>query len=206
MQETIGQTGMASRRSSKIRVATQKSQSVAKVVDPRAEKTRAAIAAAFAGLLMRRPYDRIRVSAITRKAAVGRATFYAHFATKDALLQAELARVVADTVVDTPKEPCLVECTRLFAHVQHARGIFRSLTGGTTHVVTERIIQDVLEARTATAATARGDVPARTPTFAPRFVASTLLTLIVWSLEQPSVPSPRELQEIFRSLVGRALG
>jgi len=90
--------------------------------------------------------------------------------------------------------------------VQHARGIFRSLTGGTTHVVTERIIQDVLEARIAAAATARGDVPATTPTFAPRFVASTLLTLIVWSLEQPSVPSPRELQEIFRSLVGRALG
>jgi len=128
MQETIGQTGMASRRSSKIRVTTQKSQSVAKVVDPRAEKTRAAIAAAFAGLLMRRPYDRIRVSAITRKAAVGRTTFYAHFATKDALLQAELVRVVADTLVDAPKEPCLVECTRLFAHVQHARGIFRSLT------------------------------------------------------------------------------
>jgi hypothetical protein len=45
-----------------------------------------------------------------------------------------------------------------------------------------------------------------TPTFAPRFVASTLLTLIAWSLEQPSVLSPDELQEIFRSLVGRALG
>jgi AcrR family transcriptional regulator len=155
---------------------------------------------------MRRPYDRIRVSAITRKAAVGRATFYAHFATKDALLRAELVRVVSHTLVDTPNEPCLVECTRLFAHVQHARDIFRSLTGGPAHVVTERIIQDALETRIAAAATARGDVPTMTPTFAPRFVASTLLTLIAWSLEQPSVPSPDELQEIFRSLVGRALG
>jgi AcrR family transcriptional regulator len=155
---------------------------------------------------MRRPYDRIRVSAIARKAAVGRATFYAHFATKDALLQGELVRVVSHTLVDTPKEPCLVECTKLFAHVRHARDIFRSLTSGPAHVVTERIIQDVLETRIAEAATARGDARTMTPTFAPRFVASTLLTLIVWSLEQPSVPSPDELQEIFRSLVGRALG
>jgi hypothetical protein len=110
------------------------------------------------------------------------------------------------TLVDTAKESCLVECTRLFAHVQHARAIFRSLTGGPTHVVTERIVQDVLEARIAAAVAARADAPALTPTFAPRFVASTLLTLIAWSLEQPSAPSPEQLQEIFQSLVGRALG
>lgn len=197
---------MASRRSAKVRVAIQKSRSVAEVVDPRVGKTRASIAAAFAGLLVRRPYDRIRASDITRKAAVGRATFYAHFATKDALLQAELMRVVSHTLVDTPKQPCLVECTRLFAHVQHVRGIFRALTVGPSHVVTERIIQDALETRIAAVATARGDKPGMSPTFVPRFVASTLLTLIAWSLEQSSAPSPDELQEIFRSLVGRALG
>jgi AcrR family transcriptional regulator len=197
---------MATRRSAKTAVAIQKSRTVAEVVDPRVAKTRASIAAAFAGLLMRRPYDRIRVSDITRKAAVGRATFYAHFANKDALLQAELVRVISLTLVDTDKESCLVECTRLFAHVQHARAIFRSLTGGPAHVVTERIVQDVLETRIAAAVAARVDAPALTPTFAPRFVASTLLTLIAWSLEQPSAPSPGQLQEIFRSLVGRALG
>ena len=197
---------MATRRSAKTPVVIQKSRTVAEVVDPRAAKTRAAIAAAFTALLLRRPYDRIRVSDITRKAAVGRATFYAHFANKDALLQAELVRIMSLTLVDTAKESCLVECTRLFAHVQHARAIFRSLTGGPTHVVTERIVQDVLEARIAAAVAARADAPALTPTFAPRFVASTLLTLIAWSLEQPSAPSPEQLQEIFQSLVGRALG
>jgi AcrR family transcriptional regulator len=197
---------MASRRSAKARVAIQKSRSVSEVVDPRVEKTRTSIAYAFTELLKRRSYDRIRVSEVTRKAAVGRATFYAHFATKDALLQAELVRVVSHTLIDTPTEPCLVESTKLFAHVQHARNIFRSLTSGPAHVVTERIIQDALETRIAEATTARSDVPTVTPTFAPRFVASTLLTLIVWSLEQPNVPSPYELHEIFRSLVGRALG
>ena len=140
---------MASKRIAKVRVAIQKSPSVAKVIDPRVAKTRVSIGAAFAGLLMRRPYGRIRVSDITRKASVGRATFYAHFANKDALLQAELTRVLSNMLVDTANESCLVECTRLFAHTQHARDIFRSLieSGFTAHVVTERIIQDALEKR-----------------------------------------------------------
>jgi hypothetical protein len=129
----------------------------------------------------------------------------AHFANKDALLQAELTRVLSHMLVDTANESCLVECTRLFAHTQHAWDIFRSLIGGTAHVVTERIIQDALEKRIAAAVAARGDEPSMTPTYAPRFVASTLLTLIAWSLEQPSAPPPEKLQEIFRSLVGGAL-
>jgi len=150
--------------------------------------------------------NRVFVALLETADALGQQAEFQCAAEADALLRAELVRVVSHTLVDTPNEPCLVECTRLFAHVQHARDIFRSLTGGPAHVVTERIIQDALETRIAAAATARGDVPTMTPTFAPRFVASTLLTLIAWSLERPSVPSPDELQEIFRSLVGRALG
>jgi AcrR family transcriptional regulator len=191
---------MASRRRAKTRVAKQISQSVAQAIDPRAEKTRALIAGAFKELLRRRRYARIRVSDITRKAAVGRTTFYAHLASKDALLQAELSRVASHTLVDLPKEACLVDCTKLFAHVQHAGEIYRSLTGA------ERIIQDALEARIAALGATRSEAMAMTPAFAPRFIASTLLTLIAWSLEQPAAPSPSELQKIFRSLVGRALG
>jgi hypothetical protein len=115
---------MASRLDAKSRVTIQKSQSVAQNVDPRAEKTRVLITTSFVALLSRRSYDRIRVSDITRKARVGRATFYAG--------------------------------------------------------------------------------PAA-PEFAPRFVASTLLTLLAWSLEQPTAPAPTALQDTFRSLVGRAL-
>jgi AcrR family transcriptional regulator len=196
---------MASSLDAKSRVAKQKSQSVAHHVDPRAEKTRILITTSFVALLGRRSYDRIRVSDITRKARVGRATFYAHFASKDALLAAELSRVVLPMLAKLPDDACLVDCTRLFAHVQHARDVFRSLMSGSTQFVTERLIQDAIEARISAIIAARRDAGSTAPEFAPRFVASTLLTLLAWSLEQSTTPTPAALQDTFRSLVGRAL-
>jgi AcrR family transcriptional regulator len=121
---------VASRLGAKSRVAKQKSQSVAQNPDPRAEKTRVLITTAFVALLNRRSYDRLRVSDIARKAGVGRATFYAHFPSKDALLASELVRVVLPMLAELPADPCLVDCTRLFIHVQHARDVYRSLTRG----------------------------------------------------------------------------
>ena len=154
-------------------------------------------------LLSRRSYERIRVSDITRKARIGRATFYAHFASKNALLEAEIARVVLPMLAADDR--CLVDCTMLFAHVHHARDIYRSLMGGKTQVVTERLIQDALEIRINEMLVAHLKWKTLTAEFVPRFVASTLLTLLAWSLEQPTPPSPAALQAMFQSLVGRAL-
>jgi AcrR family transcriptional regulator len=196
---------MASSCAAKSRVTKQNSQSVAQNTDPRAGKTRALITASFVALLSRRSYDRIRVSDITRKARVGRATFYAHFASKDALLQSELARIVLPMLAELPADSCLVDATTLFAHVHHAHEIYRSLTSGASRVVTERIVQDALESRIHAILAKHRAAKPPVPAFAPRFVASTLLTLIAWSLEQPAVPAPSALQDTFRSLVGRAL-
>ena len=189
-------------------LARHKSRTVSDTVDPRAERTRALISEAFLHWLGRRPYTRIGVSDIARKAGVGRATFYAHFDSKDALLRAELDRAVLPMLVPLPNDPCRVDGTALFAHLQHARDIYRALTGGTSRAVTERIIQDALEAHVALILAQSSGRLADThaaPTFVPRFVAATLLTLIAWSLEQTEAPTPAELQALFRRLVGRAL-
>jgi AcrR family transcriptional regulator len=199
---------MTSSKDAKTAVPKQKSQSVSEANDPRSEKTRALISAAFVHLLMRRPYERIRVSDVTRKAGVGRATFYAHFDSKEALLSSELIRVVHPMICFLPGEPCLIDCTKLFAHLLHAREIYRSLMSGNSRVVTERIIQDTLETRIGelmVLSSTRHDVAHAQPTFVPRFIASTILTLIAWSLEQPESPPPAELQRTYRSLVGQAL-
>jgi hypothetical protein len=68
---------------------------------------------------------------------------------KDTLQRTELVRIVLPMLVELPGEPCLVDCTPLFAHVQHSAEIYRSLTAGSTRLVTERIMQDTLEARIA---------------------------------------------------------
>ena len=76
-------------------------------MDRRQRKTRGAIFRAFVDLLSQKRYHQITVGEILVRADVGRATFYAHFETKDDLLRAL--------------------CRELFDHV------FEAETGGTEH-------------------------------------------------------------------------
>ena len=69
-------------------------------MDRRQRKTRDAIFGAFTSLLEERPYHRITVQEIIDAADVGRATFYAHFETKDYLLK-DLCEELFGHIIDT---------------------------------------------------------------------------------------------------------
>jgi AcrR family transcriptional regulator len=189
-------------------VAKQKSASVshlrrAEVRDQRVRRTRARIDAAFLALLQRRPYGDLRISDICKKAAVGRATFYAHYATKDELLRSQFERRVAPMLAIRQHSRHLIDATTFFTHVRDMPGIFSALMGprgGTAPFV----LRECFESRVRQALEADG-VPGTRKTPLPRFMAATLLTLIEFWLEGGTAESPMQMQALFSSLVHPAV-
>ncbi|MBE7029740.1 MAG: TetR/AcrR family transcriptional regulator [Ruminococcaceae bacterium] len=71
-------------------------------MDRRKRKTREAIFKSFIELLEEEEFNQITVEKIITRADIGRATFYAHFETKDFLLK-ELLRELFDHIFETQK-------------------------------------------------------------------------------------------------------
>ena len=181
------------------------SSRVSKRLDRRSERTSDKLDAAFIDLLHRRHYESIRVGDITRKARVGRATFYAHYAGKNDLLWSQLSRIVGPMLLAEPQEPFLFDCTPLFSHVHNRFQIYRSLEGPAGSRVAKEWLQDRVHELLKTE-----DTPALCEVSVPLsllvcFVAATLHALISWWIEDGMRLSAAQMQAIYREIVGGAL-
>ncbi len=171
--------------------------------DPRITHTIGQIDDAFVALMQRRAYSGIRVSDITKKSGVGRATFYAHYQSKHELLRSQIRRIVVPMLREQPQAAHLFDCTMLFVHISQAQFAFRSLMTGSSRIIAERIIQDCLEERVLSTLTRNWTTAAESVT--PRFVATSLVTLIAWWIENGLRSSPTEMQDVYQTLVGGGL-
>ncbi len=103
-------------------------------MDRRQKKTKEAIFAAFRYLLAVKRYDRITVQDILDGADIGRSTFYAHFDTKDRLLEAMCEDMFAH-IFDS--DPCPYDggcdltgqLAHILWHIREDRELARVLQG-----------------------------------------------------------------------------
>lgn len=88
-------------------------------MDRRVKKSRAAIYQAFISLLHQKSYESITVQEIIDLADVGRSTFYAHFDTKEALLEEVCQDLFQHTFLERDDGKDLFEATaHIFKHFQ----------------------------------------------------------------------------------------
>jgi AcrR family transcriptional regulator len=176
--------------------------------DRRVIRTSRQIDAAFVELLGRRAYGNIRVSDITKKAGVGRATFYAHYSSKDDLLSSQFRRIVAPMLVAQRHDLCPLDATAFFAHVTTSPQIYRALMGPEAGRA-PRILRECIEQRVGQALPG-GALRTVADSFdiqkvATRFVATSLLAVIECWVESKTGEPPQGLQAIFSKLVGGGL-
>jgi AcrR family transcriptional regulator len=117
--------------------------------DPRVQRTRDWIVAAFHGLILRRPYDAIRVADIARGAGVGRSTFYEHFRGKDELLQRSIAVLLEVLAQAAASHPDRARIALVLAHFHQHRRAARALLQGRSGAQVARQLAALLQERVA---------------------------------------------------------
>ena len=184
-------------------------------MDRRQQKTRQAIFAAFERLLAQENYEKITVQEIIDAANVGRSTFYAHFETKDSLLEALCTDLFDHVFSDHPDAESthdfsLAEgdastvLTHILYHLQdNGKKIARLLTGESGEVF-QRYFKQYLNALVTDYLLAgfphrrNPDVPEG---FLRSHIAGSFVNMVQWWVRGGMRESPEELAGYYLAVI-----
>ena len=176
-------------------------------MDRRQRKSREAIFAALTELLSEKEFAQITVGEIIRRADVGRATFYAHFETKDYLLK-ELCAELFCHVLDAAhgeEHRHIFDCQApesVFLHLlQHLRKndnhILALLTSQNNELFLtyfRRGLERLIDSQWPLFAREKGDLP---ETFWKNHIAASFVETLKWWLRNGMKESPERITEYF---------
>lgn len=183
-------------------------------MDRRQKKTREAIFSAFTELLEKKQFNEITVGEIIDRANVGRATFYAHFETKDFLLKdlcEELFCHVFDVIGDNgDNHRHIFECREpapmiehLFAHLQNNdNNVLSLLSCENNELFLKYFKDDLKKLMRAQSHIFEESMPEGIPEdYWIDYICSTFIETLNWWLENGRRESPKVLAEYFLKVV-----
>lgn len=184
--------------------------------DRRIARTRELALDAFRKLMLDRGFERITVQHVLDRAGIGRATFYAHFRSKQDLLTASIARLQAglraawrEEARHNPSRTIqpLGFSLRFLQHLDSHRRIYDMMIGKSSEVTLDRHMRRML------AELCREDLLGRPGAqrndqlveVGAQFASGALWSLTVWWLSTRARLTPEQLDAVFRQLVFRGL-
>lgn len=187
--------------------------------DRRVRRTRRALQEALRDLMLQKPYDRITVQDVLDRADVGRATFYAHFRDKDALLMSEFEamRESLRQHLATPLraqehasdegrhgEHGLGVARALFEHAAGRHGEYRALvrsrSGGAILKFAHQELTSLMREHFDEAVARRRLKPVVPVEVTAQYVAGALLALLTWWLYHDVPYTAEEMSRMFARL------
>ena len=183
-------------------------------MDRRQRKTRNAIFDAFISLLGEKSFEKITVGEIIERADIGRATFYAHFETKDYLLK-ELCEELFCHVFDcmqgeNQRHRHIFECDapdsvfiHLFQHLKkNDNHILELLSGSNNELFSGYFKKGLTEIISNQKASFDNDFLKELPEdFVLNHIASTFVETVHWWIENKMNLSPEEINRYFTLLI-----
>ena len=183
-------------------------------MDRRQQKTREAIFHAFSTLLEKKSYNHITVQEILDTANIGRSTFYAHFETKDELLNAvckELFGHIIDSAMDkththglylNEEMPQSVFC-HLLQHLQENDNNILGLLSCESSEIFLRYFKDSLNELVQTQFINHNrkrnqDLPQE---FLVNHISGSFVEMVLWWLKDKKKHTSEELDYYFRAVI-----
>ena len=181
-------------------------------VDRRIQRTQSLSQEALVSLLAEKPYHSITVQDIIDRANIGRSTFYAHYRDKEDLLASGTNDIVHSIILDAEGSTNdatlqLISIAPLFQHIQKQFKLHRALlgSGGIESVVSQ--IRKHIEGHVLERLVQDEDSPSNQPIpdeLTAFHIASTVLHLVRWWLDNNRPASPEEMDTYFQYLINPA--
>ena len=182
-------------------------------MDRRVQRTRQLLNDALVSLIVEKGYNSITVQDIIDRANLGRSTFYAHYQDKEDLLLSGLEDLVHSLiwgVENSPMEdegngerPLILSALPIFRHVQEQYDLHKALVGGRGVDVIIKAFQNNLSGRIQEQIELLlpdGQTPSAPPPVMANYLAGTLLTLLIWWLDNNMPYPPERMDEMFQAL------
>lgn len=171
--------------------------------DRRAQRSRELILEALFALMTERGYERLTIQNLIDRAGVGRATFYAHFQSKDELLAASIGRLRAwlEQAGRARGDEPLGFTLPFFQHLASHRRIYELTVARESEASVERHVKQMLadlvradlQRRHAPITGARLDL-------ATHYVVGALWSSFIWWMESAQPLPPEDLNALFQRL------
>jgi AcrR family transcriptional regulator len=182
--------------------------------DRRVLRTRQMLQEALVALILEKGYEAVTVQEVLDRANVGRATFYAHFSNKEALLLSVFT-ALRDALYEAIATLSPGRAARfgegvglfqvLFEHAEQHCDLYRALLRSREGAVLLRYLRAVLalplREHLEAGPARRGSAPTADVGFVVAALVSAVLGVLIWWLEEDAPHSPAEMDRMLERLL-----
>jgi AcrR family transcriptional regulator len=176
--------------------------------DRRVLRTQKLLREALVALILEKGYQKITVQDIIDRANVGRSTFYSHYRDKEDLLSSWFEELALDLHRHTQipdaagdSQGHLLHSLEFFTHAFNNQQLYLAMTesGGGEKLleIGRQHMQNQIKAHLVQYPSLGKEIPLPVIT---NFLAGSLLTMILWWLEQEKPYTPEQMDEMFNAL------
>ena len=178
-------------------------------VDPRVRRTRRMLRDALVLLILEKDYASISIKEITERADVAYITFYRHFESLDQLLMevldeglAELLGHIENLAKQSETSALETEGRLIFEYIEQKADLFRILLKSQSVTrVRKKVIRNIATIFQKSCLPLARSGSQLTIAISSNHIATSLLALIEWWLENNMKPAPAQMGQVYKSLI-----